>query len=237
MAAIIALAILPLPPPDDTFDTLLARLGDDLRLLEREHDLRPDVLVFSGDLAEWRLPKEFQDVLQFVEGLTELLSLPRRHVVMLPGNHDINRKACEAYFNDREADEEQPVSPFWPQWRAYVRCFYHFYRDCPEITFTEAEPWTLFPMPELRLVVAGLNSTMRESHRDADHYGYLGEAQLRWFAEKLAHYRQQDWLRIAALHHNIRRGPVADDENLRDVDDLQRLLGPEINLMVQRPYA
>src|SRR5262249_9724079 len=35
-------------------------------------------------------------------------------------------------------------------------------------------------MPDLKLVVAGLNSTMRESHRDDDHYGYLGEAQLRW---------------------------------------------------------
>jgi 3',5'-cyclic AMP phosphodiesterase CpdA len=53
-------------------------------------------------------------------------------------------------------------------------------------------------MPELKLVVAGLNSTMRESHQAEDHYGYLGEAQLRWFADKLAPYRQEGWLRIAA---------------------------------------
>jgi hypothetical protein len=87
-------------------------------------------------------------------------------------------------------------------------------------------------MPELKLVVAGLNSTMRESHRDEDHYGYLGEAQLRWFADKLAPYRQEGWLRIAALHHNSRRGPVADDENLRDAEDLQRWLGPSVNLIL-----
>jgi hypothetical protein len=73
---------------------------------------------------------------------------------------------------------------------------------------------------------------MRESHQAEDHYGYLGEAQLRWFADKLAPYGQEGWLRIAALHHNIRRGPVADDENLRDADDLQRLLGPSVNLIL-----
>src|SRR5215471_855316 len=223
---------LELPPPDDTFDTLLTRLGDDLRLLEREHGLRPDVLVLSGDLAERGLPREFDDVLQFAEGLTQLLNLPRHRVVLIPGNHDINRAACEAYFKNCEAEEEKPVPPFWPKWRFYERCFSRFYHDCPDVKFMETEPWTLFPMPDLKLVVAGLNSTMRESHRDDDHYGYLGEAQLRWFADALAPYQQQGWVRIAALHHNIRRGPVADDENLRDTEDLKRLLGPEINLIL-----
>ena len=90
---------LALPPPDDTFDTLLARLGDDLQYLEREHGLRPDLVVLSGDLAEWGLKPEFDDLLPFVEGLIQLLKLPQNRVVMIPGNHDINRKACEAYFN------------------------------------------------------------------------------------------------------------------------------------------
>ena len=127
----------------------------------------------------------------FVEGLIQLLKLPQNRVVMIPGNHDINRKACEAYFNNCEADGEKPVAPFWPKWRHYAQLFHRFYRDCPDIAFTETEPWTLFAMPELKLVVAGLNSTIRESHQAEDHYGYLGEAQLRWFADKLAPYRQE----------------------------------------------
>src|SRR5215510_8424157 len=79
---------LALPPPEDTFDTLLARLGDDLQYLEREHGLRPDVLVLSGDLAEWGLKPEFDDLLPFVEGLIQLLKLPQNRVVMIPGNHE-----------------------------------------------------------------------------------------------------------------------------------------------------
>jgi 3',5'-cyclic AMP phosphodiesterase CpdA len=217
---------------DDTFDTLLARLRDDLHSLEREHKLRPDMLVLSGDLAERGFPTEFDNVLQFVEGLTEQLQLPRNQVVLIPGNHDINHKACEAYFNHCEANEGEPKAPFWPKWHHYVQFFDRFYRDYPDITFTENKPWTMFPMPEIKLVVAGLNSTIRESHRDTDHFGYLSEAQLRWFADKLAPYKQEGWFSIAVLHHNIRHGPVADDENLRDADALQRVLGPAINLIL-----
>jgi hypothetical protein len=61
----------------------------------------------------------------------------------------------------------------------FLEFFHRFYRDCPDIIYTDAEPWTVLPMTELKLVVAGLNSTLRESHRDTDHYGHLGEAQLR----------------------------------------------------------
>ena len=89
-------------------------------------------------------------------------------------------------------------------------------------------------MPDLGVVVAGLNSTMAESHRDEDHYGWVGEHQLRWFANRLADYRAQGWLRLAAVHHNVVRGAVLDEENLRDADDLDRLLGQPglVNLLL-----
>ena len=87
---------LALPPPDDSFDTLLTRLGDDLRLLEKDHRLQPDLIVLSGDLTEWGRKSEFDDVLQFVEGLTGLLKLCQDRVVLIPGNHNINRDACRA---------------------------------------------------------------------------------------------------------------------------------------------
>ena len=80
-------------------------------------------------------------------------------------------------------------------------------------------------MPDLGVVVAGLNSTMAESHLDDDHYGWVGEYQLGWFAQRLAAYRDRGWLRLAAVYHNAVRGAVLDNENLRDTDDLDRILG------------
>lgn len=37
-------------------DSLFARLHKDLRFLREEHELRPDLLVVFGDLAEWAKP-------------------------------------------------------------------------------------------------------------------------------------------------------------------------------------
>jgi len=44
---------LALGDPDAAFDTLLARLTQDLDQLREDHGLKPDLLAVSGDLAEW----------------------------------------------------------------------------------------------------------------------------------------------------------------------------------------
>jgi WD40 repeat protein/3',5'-cyclic AMP phosphodiesterase CpdA len=206
-------------------DTLFRRLHEDLSGLASEHDLRPDLMVVTGDLAQWGRRSEFEQVTEFLGALAEAVEIPRRHVAIVPGNHDVNRQACAAYFAERKSDERAPVAPFWPKWRHFAAAFAEFYGDTRDITFTPDEPWTLFEMPDLAVVVAGLNSTLAESHRDADHYGWAGEHQLRWFADRLAQHRARGWLRLAAVHHNVVRGAVCDEENLRDVDDLDALIG------------
>jgi len=221
-------------PADQDHDALFGRLHDDLDTLAGDTGLRPDLMVVTGDLAERGLRSELEQVLRFLTALTEAVQLPRRHVAIVPGNHDVNRKACAAYFQDQEADECQPVAPYWPKWKHFAAAFEQFYQGVDGVSFTPDEPWTLFEMPDLAVVVAGLNSTMVESHRDADHYGWIGEQQLRWFAERLTGYRDRGWLRLGAVHHNAVRGAVADEENLCDADDLDRRLGQRglVNLLL-----
>jgi WD40 repeat protein/3',5'-cyclic AMP phosphodiesterase CpdA len=218
--------------PDFSFDTLLQRLCDDLAGLKKEHSLAPQLVVVSGDLAEWGLPSEFADALRFLKGLTDFLGLGRERVVLVPGNHDINRDTCEGYFRTCSGDEQTPAPPFWPKWKHYHSLFQHFYRDQPAIAFTQEEPWTWYEVADLQVVVAGLNSTMAESHEEGTHYGHLGEAQLRWFATKLTPFVERGWLRMGVVHHNYQRGAADDDENLRDADDVQRILAPSLNLLL-----
>ncbi len=217
---------------DQHRDSLFARLHEDLRGLEQRQGLRPEVVVVSGDLAETGTRREFEQVLEFLEQLAGTLGLERGRVAMVPGNHDINWNLCQAYFLRCEAEDEEPRAPYWPKWEPFDAMFSRFYAAEPSVSFTIEHPWTLFELPELRLVVAGLNSTMAESHRDGDHYGWVGEEQLAWFAERLDPFKERGWLRVAVVHHNQQRGAVDDDENLRDADDLGRVLGPHVNLVL-----
>jgi 3',5'-cyclic AMP phosphodiesterase CpdA/sugar lactone lactonase YvrE len=223
-----------LMPTDQAHDTLFRGLHDDLSWLADEYGVRPHMMVVTGDLTEWGLRSEFEQAIEFLAALCEAAEIPRRHVAIVPGNHDVNRKACEAYFAAQESDEREPVAPYWPKWRQFAKAFDSFYSGVEGIAFTPDEPWTLFEMPDLAVVVAGLNSTMAESHREPDHYGYVGEEQLRWFANRLKGYLAEGWLRVAAIHHNVARGAALDEENLHDADGLDRLIGQPglVNLLL-----
>ena len=219
-----------LAPLDHSFDSLAERLRQDLRESQR---LVPDLIVVSGDLTEWGMPAEFEHALEFLNRVLAEVALPRERVVIVPGNHDINRNMCLAYFAECAAKGQQPLPPFWKKWQQYRAFFDKFYKDLSP-TFTIDQPWTWFELPELQLVVAGLNSTMAEIHclpeydplydelvksEQFGHFGRAGEQQLRWFEQRLRDSEHQGWLRIGVVHHNVRRGAVDDDENLCDADD------------------
>ena len=210
--------------------SLLERLRQDLDWLGQEQGLKPDLILLTGDLSELGKKSEFDQVHQFAQRLAQLVELPTRNVVLVPGNHDINRKASEAYFNECEANEEQPKPPYWPKLRHYSEFFARFYEGETAIRFTEGEPWSFFEYPELKVVVAGLNSTMADSHRKEDHYGFLGEHQLRAFAEKLRPYKEQGFLRIGAVHHDVLH--PQNDSARQDIKDLKRILGPYLNVVL-----
>jgi WD40 repeat protein/3',5'-cyclic AMP phosphodiesterase CpdA len=217
---------------DRSFDTLSQRLIPDLGVLEKE-GVHPDVIVVSGDLAEWGLKDEFEEALGFLAALSESLKVPRRRVIVVPGNHDINRKLCESYFAECEGDGEKPAPPYSRKWKHYAWMFQQFYGGEKGVSFSlEDTQWSFWELEELQVAVAGLNSTMAETHEDGTHYGWVGEAQLDWFARRLAPYGEKGWLRIGVVHHNVLRGAVDDDENLRDANDLERILAPSLDLLL-----
>jgi 3',5'-cyclic AMP phosphodiesterase CpdA len=218
-------------PSDKIADSLSERLLEDLQHLSKTAALRPDILLLTGDISEWGVPSEFKMAKAFLEQLCSSLHIDRQRVVLLPGNHDVNRAACEAYFLQCRAEETSPQMPYWPKLANYVALHNSFYADYPHLHYTEEKPWALFALDDLQVVIAAMNSDMAESHLEENHYGWLGEKQLIWFSSQLEEYKNRNWLRIAAVHHNVLRGATNDDENLRDADALRRRLFPNINVL------
>jgi transcriptional regulator with XRE-family HTH domain len=217
---------------DQVADDRGPSIGEDLRRLEDDLGLKPEVVVISGDITMTGTEPEFDQALVVLERLGDALEIDRRRMIIVPGDQDISRTASRAYFRGCEANDQQPRPPYAPKWKPFIAMLARFYGGEKAVVFDEEQPWTLFQLPELWLVIAGLNSTMADSHRDEDHYGEVGKAQLRWFAERLRAFEEPGWLRIGVVHHDVLRGAADDPESLRDADDLGRILAPPLDLLL-----
>ncbi|WP_370352921.1 pentapeptide repeat-containing protein [Catenulispora sp. EB89] len=208
---------------DVLFDGLLADLADTVSYT----GVNPDLVVVAGNLAASGKPSEFSAAGRSLSKLGVAVGLPRDRMIIVPGSQDVNRSDCAAYHLRQEGNEKTPLPPFWPKWEKFDAMFREFYRDRDGTSFTPDEPWTLFEIPDLCVVVAGFNSTIAECHQNQDRNGFIGSAQMQWFAERLVRYRDEGWLRLATVHHNLRGAADPFGENLHDASDLERMFGEE----------
>ncbi len=213
------------------------RLPDDVERIAREAGQLPDLIVVTGDLTHNGYPTEFAEAFEYIGAVAAAFDVDRHNVAVVPGTRDLNLQVCQAYFLEMAGQQEKPQPPYFPKWRYFRQALEQFHphddqrtdaagRPLPQ--FGPAAPWSLFEVVDpdrgLKVVVAGLNSTFAESHRDADRFGALSLRQLQWFQKRLAWYREHGWLRIAAVHHNV-AGRARAQDNLHDASDLDTYLG------------
>lgn len=192
----------------------------------------PDALLIAGNLTDTGSPRQVDEALGFIAGVRSQLGLEPTQVALVPGAHDVNTAACSAYFDDCRADERIPQAPYWPKWRHFTRLFHTVYQGLDALVFDADQAWTLFELPDLRLVIAGFNSTLAMSHRPDDRYGLIGDVQAAYFARALRPYERDGWLRVGLVAHDPSRrsAPAGTGDALRDADVFTRLLGG-INLV------
>jgi Calcineurin-like phosphoesterase len=128
-----------LPRSSEGLATVLRR---DLTSLHERHGIKPDVIVVSGDLTEQAVPSEFDEVEGFLDELTTGLNLPRSRVVLVPGNHDVNWSAVDAYRDRCEARQQRALAPYCPKWDNYRKMFSQFYSPEADVRFPVDQPWT-----------------------------------------------------------------------------------------------
>jgi WD40 repeat protein len=216
------------PGEPTTATELQDRIWSDITRLVGAGVPRPDLLVVTGNLTHSGSRKEFTEALSFLTSLRALLGLEAQRVVIVPGTHDVTRAASQAYFSSCEADDVEPQPPYWPKWRHFATLFRELYQGLDDLIFDSAQPWTLFSVSDLKVVVAGLNSTLPQSHREADRYGQVGQAQAAWFAERLRQYVDEGWLRLAAVQH----APIAGrSDALRDTATVDTILAEHVNVL------
>ncbi|MBL1073503.1 pentapeptide repeat-containing protein [Nocardia sp. 2] len=194
----------------------------------------PDLIVVSGDLTESGKPAEFASAAAFLTGLRVRLNVWADRLIVAPGNHDVSKKACESYFLRCEADEIEPRWPYAPKLDHYKRLFDELYRGSEHPRFEHERLWSLFPIADLRIVVAAMNSTMAATHQPGTDYGQLGNTQALWFEGQLRPYEEREWLRLGLIRHDPLAKP-GDPAALHDGQALASTLGDRLHLLVHGP--
>ena len=101
-------------------DEVIDSLVKDLKSMEKDHGLMPDLLFFTGDLAAgnykekkgWNLKDQYEGVNSFLESVLSAFKhpVPKENVFLVPGNHDVDRDevstATTDYLDRLESEEK-----------------------------------------------------------------------------------------------------------------------------------
>jgi 3',5'-cyclic AMP phosphodiesterase CpdA/CheY-like chemotaxis protein len=169
-----------------------------------------DLVIVSGDLCSIANEKEFEAAHKFLNSLLSKLKLSADRLIVVPGNHDI----------DRGERAERSFVPF-------VRFLAEMYRDCPESTARRfpslfdggSRIWrtnscqadevvSISVFDEFRTIVVGLNSVV--AHENAWDEARISAAQLLRVTDLLGNLseRQSRYDRIAVFHHHLIESPT-----------------------------
>lgn len=112
---------------------ILASLKDDFKKLQDQHQLCPDLIFVSGDIAYGEIPgypleEQFQEAGALLEEIRESFSpsIPINNVFIVPGNHDVNRNSVtpdQTDWLDRQTDLNRIFDLMRNhniQWRRYM---------------------------------------------------------------------------------------------------------------------
>ena len=168
--------------------------------------------------------------------LAQALEIPKNHVVLAPGNHDVDRSIssrCADAISDKAAGGQAWLAKF----RAYLEFTEHFY-DEPE--YTPKKPFRIF-LIDKRVAIVAFNSCIVEGSdsalckpcyqkrsmrlRKAHYCGWLDPQDIRDAGAEL-NSRGWEGPRVAVFHHHIiaegaqrlRTGPRCQGDHLRNYD-------------------
>ena len=181
----------------------------------KEHQEQPvDIVIFSGDLANAGTRDEFDRGRELLlEPLLDLLKIPRSHLVLVPGNHDVDRTTIDEFqevglveklkdknsVNKLLAEERtlEQVTQRLSAWRAFVSDFYGE-QDAPEPIAPLGHIFR-WQINRANVVLAALNTVWRSAGDNDRGRLQLGEHQI---LRSLEHLDQAD-IPLVAMHHPL----------------------------------
>ena len=234
---------------DSDYKFLLSSLETDCSKWRQEGISAPSFIVISGDLvqgvkeykcskgeADAELKRQYAETEEFLVQLTSLfLAGKRERVIIVPGNHDVNRNASFRSMDvlDREKNVEIAKSlvnsggkseiyrwsweectfskivrrdAYDERFEAYRQFFEHFYQGNRQLNDYENEA-LIEDFPEYNVTFAGYNSCSGLDHLNT--IGKISNEALQYRSQDLREYYDSGRLIIGVWHHHIYGSPYS----------------------------
>ncbi len=218
-----------------------SQIADDLTYELRCPSL--DLLIISGDIANKSITREYSAAEQLIKSLCKDFHLSSDQLVIVPGNHDLNWTLAKKSYTPRRREnykgpltEEGVPDPSYSiekgefievqnpeRYKNRFKYFSEFYQAVTGKPYPleYSEQAILYPYPEHKLLILGLNSAWQLDHHYKSRAGINPNA----ISNTLTEIRQHpeiygDWLKFSVWHHPI---SSSGEDRITDANFLQRL--------------
>lgn len=214
---------------------VLDKLLGDIRKLIRDDGLRPDFIIFTGDIAYSGHQDEYNRAADFFDRLLQITNLSKQRLFVVPGNHDVDWRAieedpitadgCATRLRNRDAvtdflapESDRVRATAFLKFKYYAEFIREYFERA--LSFDEKEYFYVKHLSLYRRVaILGLNSVwmsgfvIKDGEAQDRHNLLVGELQVR---DALKRAEGAD-IRIVLLHHPF---DWLQDFDRRDVEPL-----------------
>jgi len=226
--------------PKDAWDAeyILEKLIGDLTHLQTNHDLCPDLILFSGDLAFGQISsgpgKNLKDQYAGVQAFLEQVrtafkkEIPKERIFLVPGNHDVNRTRVHAmtttYLDG--LDDQDRISDFMADGKGAWKFTMERLEDYRDFLSDFGNPLLLQDQDRLtygttveingiRVGIAGFNTVWSSGRNSKEENGKLRVA-WKWQTTYVKKQMKDAQVKIALFHHPVSWGSEPDKTYAED---------------------
>lgn len=183
--------------------------------IEKKQDIKIKYLVISGDLVETAKRKEYRVLGKILRKFCSKFQIMKENILLIPGNHDINRSNLEAYCDKNDIEESKASTLYAEKLDNYI----NFYKEFKEKDHFDASNAILdsIKIEEEGVLILGLNSLVKESC--LTHVGYVDVQKLN---KEIEEYLKDEKNIFVVTHHSFtdtRNREMATIENAEILKD------------------
>lgn len=156
-------------------------------------------LLVSGDIADSSEEDEYKSALQFLQMIMTKLNITKDKVIIVPGNHDINRYTCREAI--RNGDGTKKAYEYFDE---KYKLFSDFYKKIKNNDFIGNQQIVDYlGFDDEGFCIIGVNSNYKIDHNGGNGYVNVADFKKEMNTLYTRYPKAQDFVKVAVFHHNM----------------------------------